>query len=68
MQNSSRRGAAITVSFTVHKGTDLGLSVEAHTAIKARVIGNEKGLVRIQFNDLQNAVISKLQREELLNS
>lgn len=68
MQNISRTGAAITGSSTVHKGTDLGLAVEAHTAIKARVIGNENGLVRIQFNDLQNAVISKLQREELLNS
>lgn len=68
VQNISRTGAAISVNSTVHKGGNLDLRVGTHTAIKARVIGNENGLVRIQFNDQQNAAISKLLREQFLDS
>lgn len=68
VQNISRTGAAIIVSSTVHKGGDLNLSVGGHAAIKASVIGNENGIVRIQFNDQQKAAISELLRDQFLDS
>ncbi|MBW2187728.1 MAG: PilZ domain-containing protein [Deltaproteobacteria bacterium] len=68
VQNISRTGAAITVRSTVQESDELGLSVGDHTTLKGRVIDNENGIVRIHFNDQQNAAISKLLREEFLDS
>jgi len=36
--------------------------------VKGRVINNENGIVRIHFNDPQNVAISRLLREEFLES
>ena len=67
VQNISRTGAAIVVSSAVQAGGALGLSVGEHGAIAARVIGNENGIVRIQFDGQQNALISALLREEFFD-
>ena len=64
MHNISRTSAAIAVRSTVQKSDELGLRVGEHTTIKGRVVDNENGVVRIHFNDQQNAAISKLLREE----
>jgi len=68
VQNISRTGAAISVSSTVGVGDALGLSVEGYKAIKARVVDNAKGVVRIKFDDQQNGTISELLRDKFQGS
>ena len=58
VQNISRTGAAIITNSAVQASDVLVFSVEGHQAIRARVIGNESGIVRIQFDERENAAIS----------
>ena len=58
VQNISRTGAAIITNSPVQASDVLVFSVEGHQAIRARVIGNESGIVRIQFDERENAAIS----------
>ena len=67
VQNISRTGAAIAIRSTVQKSDELGLCVGEHAMIQGRVVDNENGLVRIHFNDRQNAAIRKLLHEEFLD-
>ena len=63
IHNISRTGAAIACDVPAQAGEAMGLSVSGKPALKARVIGNENGVVRMQFDDHQNAAISELLRE-----
>ena len=58
VQNISRTGAAIITNSPVQASDARVFSVEGHQAIRARVIGNESGIVRIQFGERENAAIS----------
>jgi len=68
VQDISRTGAAIIVSSRVRVGDTLGLIVEGYQAIKARVVDNVNGMVRIKFDDQQNAAISELLRDKFQGS
>jgi methyl-accepting chemotaxis protein len=68
VQNISRTGAAIIVSADVHEGGNLNLRVGGYAALKASVVSNNNGVVRIHFNDHQNAAINELLREQFLDS